>query len=64
MAGRQRSKKIEFHISLLPETAKELDALMEHEREVYASSVIDRAIHARYSKLPNDIKLQLKGKSQ
>lgn len=64
MTGRTRNKKIEYHISLLTETARELEALMDYEREAYASSVIDRAIHARYSRLPNDIKLQLKEKSR
>ena len=59
MVGRLRGNKVEMHITLLPETAKELEALMKHERELTPSSCIDRAIHARYSRLPSDIKKEL-----
>ena len=59
MPGRKRGKVIELHISLLPETEKELKALMIHERETYPSRVIDRAIHKSYTKLPNHVREQL-----
>jgi len=60
MAGRKKNSKREIHITILEETAEELEALMKHERETYPSRVIDRAIHARYSKLPQSIKDNLR----
>lgn len=62
MIGRKRGKKIELHITLLEETVQELEALMKHERETGPSSVIDRAVHARYSRLHSEVKESLKQK--
>ncbi len=42
MLGRLKGNKVELHITLLPETIKELEALMKHERETTPSSCIDR----------------------
>ena len=61
MAETQRTRKKEYHITLLPETARELEALMKYERETHASRVIDRAVHARYSRMKKHIKLEMLG---
>jgi hypothetical protein len=60
MIGRVRNKKVEIHITLLKETAEELEALMKHEGETKPSREIDRAIYTSYSKLPSEVKAKLK----